>query len=143
MATYFEITDVSRRHLEVNKQTDVRALAMDLKDSNVHSLVPGRTVTPAGLKRGKGTKVVAVVKDIFVEGKEVLELGAFRGWKDRTGKYDTDVFGCDPGSQHQREAAAEGQGVGEGVEMDGQGGDGDEVSVEFNPLADPELEGEI
>ena len=126
---------------EVNKQTDVRALAMDLKDSNVHSSVPGRVVTPAILKKGKGTKVTAVVKDIFAEGKEVLELGAFRSWKDRTGKYDTDVSGCDPESQHQE--AAEGQGVGDGVEVDGEGGDRDEMSVEFNPLADLELEGEI
>jgi len=140
VATYFNITDVSRWHSEVNNLADVRALAMDLKDSNVHTLVPGRTVTPSSLKKGKDTKVI---KDIFIEGKEVLESGAFRGWKDRTGKYEADVFGCEPGSQHQQEAAAEGQGIGEGVEMDGQGIDGDELLVEFNPLADLELEGEI
>ena len=81
----------------------------------------------------------------------MLELGAFRAWRDRTGKYEADVYGYDPGPQHQQEGAAEGQGVGDGEATGGDGvaaaggqdGDGDDVLVEFDPLADPELEGEI
>jgi hypothetical protein len=137
VATYFEVTDVSRRHSEVNKQADIRALVMDLKDSNIHTLVPGRTVAPIGSNKGKA------VVDIFTEGKEVLERGAFRSWKDRTGKFGADVFGCDSEYQHQQEAAMGEQGVDAGPDMGSQGGEGDEVSVEFDPLADPEMEDEI
>lgn len=126
MADYFGVTDTSRRHSEVNKQADIRALVMDLKDSDVHTLVPGRTVAPVGLNKGK------VIMDIFTEGKEVLEHGAFRSWKDRTGKFEANVFGGDMG-----------QGVNSGADMGSQGDDRDDVSVEFDSLADPELEGEI
>ena len=137
VSNYFGITDACRQHSEVNKQADIRALAMDLKDSRVHTFTPGRTIELANPKKGKG------VMDIFTEGKEVLERGAFRSWKDRTGKLGADVFGCDPEYQHQHEAVTGEQEVGDGADTGGQGGDEDGVSVEFNPLVDLELEGEI
>jgi len=138
VATYFNVTDVQRKHSEVDNKADIRALVMDLKDAKVHTLVPGRTITEAS--PNKGVNVV----DIFTGGKEVLERTAFRNWKDRTGKLGADVFGCDPEYQHQQEAVVGQEGVG-GLDMDmgSQGGDVDEVQVTFNSLADPEMEGEI
>ena len=160
VATYFNITDINRRHSEVNKEADIRALVIDLKDSNVHTLVPGQTIMPVGPNKGRGAT------DIFTEGKEVLEHGAFRNWKDRTGKLGADVFGCDPEYQHQHEEVVGrrgddgggdaggrgGDGDGQGGDGDGQGGDGDGqvgggdglgVLVEFDALADPEIADEI
>ena len=137
VATYFGVTDVQRSHSEVNKEVDVRALVMDLMDARVHSLVPGRTITQVGPNKGKG------VLDIFTEGKVVLERGAFRDWKNRTAKFGPDVFGCDAEYQQQQEAMVGQQGIDSGVGVGGQGDDGGEASVEFDPLADPELENEI
>lgn len=136
VATYFGITNVNRKHSEVNKQADIRALVMDLQDAKVHTLVPGRSITQVSPHKGK------CVMDIFTEGKVVLERGAFRNWKDRTGKFGADIFGCDSEYQWQQEAVVGQQGVGGRVAV-GQGDDGDEVSVEFDPLADPEMADEI
>lgn len=131
VAAYFDITDVQRKHSEVNKQADIRALVMDLMDASVHTLIPGRTIPQAGPNKGNG------IVDIFTEGKEVLERAAFRNWKDRTAKFGPDVFGCDLGVVGQ-------QGVDGEVDMGSQDSDvEDEALVEFDPLADPELEGEI
>jgi hypothetical protein len=138
VATYFNITDVNRSHSEVNKEADIRALVIDLKDSNVHTLVPNRTIVAIGPNKGRG------VTDIFTEGKEVLERGAFRGWKDRTGKLGADVFGCDPEYQRQHGIVVGRPGDDSG-DIGSHGGDGDDldVLVEFDALADPEIAGEI
>lgn len=136
VATYFGITDVNRKHSEVNKEADIRALVMDLKDAKVHTFIPGRSIARVGPNKGKG------VMDIFTEGKAVLERGAFRNWKDRTGKFDADIFGCNSEYRCQQEAAVGQQGVDGGAAV-GQGDDSNEVSVEFDSLADPELVDEI
>ena len=136
VATYFKVTDVQRRHSEVNKEADIRALVMDLIDSRVHTFVPGRTVAQVGPNKGKG------VMDIFTEGKVVLERGAFRDWKNRTAKFGPDVFGCDAEYQ-QQEAMVGQQGIGSGAGVGSQGDGDGEALVEFDPLADPELEDEI
>lgn len=133
VATYFEVTDPNRRGSTVNAAADIRALVIDLKESQVHTLVPGRKIMQAGPKKGKGAL------DIFTEGKEVLEHGAFRDWKDRTGKFGADVSGCDA-YQHKHGAVA-----GDHVTEDREGvpGDEEEILVEFDVEADLEMENEI
>lgn len=153
VATYFEVTDPNRRSSTVTTAADIRALMVDLKESQVHTFVPGRKVVQTGSKKGKG------VVDIFMEGKEVLEHSAFRNWKDRTGKFGADVFGCDAEYRHQQGAVVgdmdggeEVPGDKEGVPDDEEGvpgneeempGDEEEVMVEFDAEADLERENEI
>ena len=139
IATYFNVTDVNRTSSTVNVEADIRALVMDLKDARVHTFVAGRAVTRVGSSKGTG------VVDILTEGKEVLERGAFRNWKDRTGKSGADMFGssCDSEYRHQQ-AAVEGENEleGEADANDSKNGD-KEMSVEFDVLADAEMENEI
>jgi hypothetical protein len=132
VATYFDVTDPNRRSSPVNAAADIRALIVDLKESQVHTFVSGRTILQAGPKKGKG------VADIFTEGKEVLEHGAFRDWKNRTGKLGADIFGCDTSYRNQQEAMVGDVDGGEGV----PGGD-EEIVVEFDAEADLERENEI
>jgi hypothetical protein len=137
VATYFDVTDVNRTSSTVNAEADIRALVMDLKDARVHTFVAGRTVTPVSGNKGKG------VIDVLTEGKEVLERSAFRSWKDRTGKLGADVFGCDADYQRQQGVSLEECGPGDEGEASGNKDGGDEMSVEFNVLADAEMENEI
>lgn len=130
VATYFNVTDPNRRSSTVNAAVDIRALVVDLKESQVHTLVHGRKIVQAGSGKGKG------ILDIFTEGKEALEHGAFRDWKDRTGKLGADVFGCDAEYRRQQGAVVGDHTVG-GREAD------EEVSVEFDVEADLEMENEI
>lgn len=132
VATYFDVTDPNRRSSAVNAAADIRALMVDLKESQVHAFVSNRKITQTSSKKGKG------IIDIFTEGKEVLERSAFRDWKDRTGKLGADIFGCD--AEYQRQ-----QGVVVG-DMDGgeeTPGNEEEVMVEFDAEADLERENEI
>ena len=105
---------------------------VDLKESQVHTFVCGRKIV--GSDKGKG------VLDIFTAGKEVLEHGAFRDWKNRTGKLGADVFGCDTEYQHQQ-----GEAVGDrGLDGDeGVAGGEKEAPVEFDAQVDLEMENEI
>jgi len=136
VAVHFDVTDVNRRHSEVSKEADINALVMDLKDANVHTFTSGQTVTQVDRKKGKA------IVDIFTEGKEVLEHGAFRSWKDRTGKFGADILGCDSEYQCRQEVETGCRGVNGETDAGGGDGDGDELSVEFDPLADPEMENE-
>lgn len=147
VATYFNVTDVNRKHSEVSKGTDIKALAMDLKDSRVHTLVPGRLVAPTepvveevGSKKKKKKRGIV---DIFTEGKEALESSAFRKWKDRTGKLGADVLGCDPEFRSQCEMVMGQQGVEAETDAGNWGDDRDEIEVEFDALVDLENAGEI
>ena len=110
---------------------DIRALVVDLKESQVHTFVPGWKIH-TGSKKGKG------VLDIFTEGKEVLERNAFRDWKNRTGKLGADVFGCDVEYQRQQETV-----VGDSAVGGGEAGDNQEILVEFDVEAELERENEI
>jgi len=133
VATYFDITDPNRQSSRVNAAADIKALMMDLKDSNVHTFVRGRKIPQVSASKRKG------VLDIFREGKEVLEQGTFRNWKDRTGKLGADVFGCDPEYQRRH-----GEILGEHVISGGAGEpDGEEATVEFDVRVDLEMENEI
>ena len=85
VAIYFNVTDPNRQSSCVNATADIRALVLDLKDSKVHTFIHGRKITQIGPKKGKGAL------NIFAEGREVLERGAFLRWKDRTGKLGADV----------------------------------------------------
>jgi hypothetical protein len=136
VATYFNVTDVNRTSSIVNAEADIRALVMDLKDAKVHTFIAGRTVAQVGPNKGKG------VVDILTEGKEVLERGAFRNWKDRSGKLGADVFGCDSEYRRQQGAVVGEHGLDGEVDTNG-GEDGDVETVEFDALADTEMEHEI
>ena len=111
---------------------DIRALIVDLKESQVHTFVPGRKITHTGSKKEKG------VLDIFTEGKEILERNAFRDWKNRTGKLGADVFGCDAEYQRQQETV-----VGDSTVGSGEAGDSQEILVEFDVEAELERGNEI
>ena len=132
VATYFNVTDPNRRSSTVNAAADIRALIIDLKESQVHTFVPGRKISQTNPKKGKG------LIDVFTEGKEVLEHGAFRDWKDRTGKVGANVFGCNPNYWRQ-------QGVVVGDMDDGgeEAGGEEEGTAEFDVEADLERENEI
>lgn len=130
VATYFEIADPNRRSSTVDAEADIRALMVDLKESQVHTFVPGRRVAQTGQKKGKPGAL-----DIFTEGKEVLEHGAFRDWKNRTGKLGADIFGCDV--EYQQDM------VGDPAADSGGAGDDQELLVEFDVEAELELENEI
>ena len=132
VAIYFDVTDPNRRGSTVSNAADIKALIVDLKESQVHTLVSGQKIPQAGPKKDKG------VTDIFTEGKEVLEQGAFRDWKNRTGKLGADIFGCDTSYQHQQEAVVGDVGGGEGAP-----GGGEEATAEFNVEVDLERENEI
>ena len=136
---------MNRRHSEVKKEIDLKALVMDLKDSKVHTLVPGRSVAPAepaeevSSKKKKRKGIV----DIFTEGKEALESSAFRKWKDRTGKLGADVFGCDAEYRSQCEMVMGQQEVEAETDAGNWGDERDEVEVGFNALVDLEEAGEV
>lgn len=132
VTAYFKVTDPNRQSSTVNAAADIRALLTDLKESRVHTFVPGRKVEQVGPKKGKA------VLDIFTEGKEVLEHGMFRDWKDRTGKTGPDVFGC--GAEYQDQQGAE---VGDPGVADEAPDNEEEGQVEFNAEADLEMENEI
>jgi hypothetical protein len=72
-----------------------------------------------------------------------LACSAFRNWKDRTGKLGADVFGCNADYQRQQGVALEECGPSGEGEASGDKDGGDEMSVEFNVLADAEMENEI
>ena len=138
VACYFDVTDPNRSSSAVDAGADIRALAVDLKDSQVHIFVRGRKVIQASPnkkkaasdekcapdeegasdKKGVANKKDAAIKtgvlDIFTQGKEVLENGLFGSWKNRTGKLGTDVFGCDAEYRHQHEAVVGEHGPGGG-----------------------------
>ena len=137
VATYFNVTDINRTSSTVNAEADIRALVMDLKDARVHTFVPGRTVTHVGPSKGKG------VVDILTEGKEVLERGAFRNWKDRTGKLGADIFGYDLEYQHQKGVAVGEHGFKGEADVNECKDVDEEMSVELDALADAEMENEI
>lgn len=134
VATYFDVTDLNRQSSTVNVSADIRALVIDLKDSQVHTPVHGRKITQTSQKKGKGSTL-----DIFTEGKEVLEHGTFRDWKNRTGKLGADVFGCDTEYRHQQEAVVGDHGVAGEEEVPGD----EEGTAEFNVEADLEMADEI
>ena len=154
VATYFDITDVNRRHSEVNKQADIKALVTDLKDARVHTLHPGRTITLDASEKAKcvakakgsaNKEKVALDKakgitDVFTEGKAVLEQAAFESWMNRTGKLGSDVVGCDPAFQHQHEMELGPEGGITGTDGETQYDSG--VEVEFDALQDSDMEGE-
>lgn len=136
VATYFNVTDVQRRHSEVSKKADIKALVMDLMDTKVHTFTRGRAVGKVDPDKGKG------VADIFMEGKVVLERGAFRNWKDRTGKLaGADIFGINSEYEHQQEVVAGQHRADSVVDADSQDND-NEAPIEFDALADPEMEDE-
>lgn len=111
----------------MNPEKDIRALIVDLKESQVHTFVSGRKIKRTGKKRER------VAVDIFTEGMEVLEHSAFRDWKNRTGKFGADLFGCEQGEEGN---------AGGSVAGCGETGDNG-VSVEFDVEADLEMENEF
>ena len=110
---------------------------MDLKDARVHTFVPGWTVTHFGPSKGKG------VVDILTEGKEVLERGTFRNWKDHTGKLGADIFGYDLEYQHQKGVAVGEHGFKSEADVNECKDVYEEMLVELDVLADAEMENEI
>ena len=106
VATYFEVTDPNRTNSTVDAATDIRALMVDLKESQVHTFTPGRKIRrPAQADKKKKKKEKVLPVDIFTEGKEVLECGAFRDWKNRAGKFGADLLGCDAEYLHEQGVA--------------------------------------
>ena len=121
VATYFNVANPNRRGSAVDPAKDIKALMVNLKESQVHTFVSGRKIKRTGKKKEK------VAVDIFTKGKEVLEHRAFRDWKNRTGKFGADLFGCDMEYQHEQE--------------DEEGGTGG--SAEFDVEAELEMENEL
>lgn len=140
VSTYFKVTDVNRTHSTVNAEADIRALVMDLKDGKVHTFVAGRKIKRVDSKKDP-TKGKGAV-DVLTEGKEVLENGLFRNWKDRTGKLGADIFGCDPECQRQQGVVVGEDGLDGGVDVDGDRDDDDETPMEFDALVNAEIENE-
>lgn len=113
-------------------------MIVDLKESQVHTFIPGRQVGLSDLKKKKE------VVDIFTEGKEVLEHRAFVAWMNRTRKLGSDILGCDNSyrRQHGGVVGDMDDGEDESCGEDGSGG-GEERSVEYDVEADLEQENEI
>lgn len=145
VATYFNITDPNRQSSTGNATADIRALAIDLKDSQVHTPTPGQKFSQTQASSKK--KSIPIPIDIFTEGKDILENSAFRNWKNCTGKLGADVVGCDAAYQCQHEAVVGGHiAADEGEAPDDNEeapNDKDEGQVEFDAEADLEMENEI